>query len=136
MDPGWDPTAGFFSGLIVAGTVYIWCTKRSGPFRSLEVYVSAKFPRDGKRGTSELIHVAFVGKVKVVKHDLYFGLDICRRSWLRNFVFRIRDSCLRFMDATCKFLGLGQGTDPLYICLNHQLVGHYCSSVTNWASPV
>ena len=32
MDPGRDPTAGLFSGLIVAGTVYIWCTKRSGPF--------------------------------------------------------------------------------------------------------
>ena len=31
MDPGRDPTAGFFSGLIVAGTLNIWCTKRSGP---------------------------------------------------------------------------------------------------------
>ena len=101
-----------------------------------EAYVSAKFPSDGKCGTSGLAHAAFVGKVKVIKHDSYFGLDICRHSWLRNFVFRIRDSCLRFMDATCKFWGLEQGTDPLYICLNHQLAGHYFSLVTNWASPV
>ena len=33
MDPGRDPAAGLFSGLIVVGTVKIWCTKRSGPFR-------------------------------------------------------------------------------------------------------
>ena len=26
MDPGQDPTAGHFSGLIVVGTVNIWCT--------------------------------------------------------------------------------------------------------------
>ena len=31
IDPGWDPTAGLSSGLIVAGTVYLWCTKQSGP---------------------------------------------------------------------------------------------------------
>ena len=29
MDPGQDPTADFFSGLIVIGTVNICCTKRS-----------------------------------------------------------------------------------------------------------
>ena len=33
IDPGWDPTADLFSGLIVAGTVKIWCTKRSGPYQ-------------------------------------------------------------------------------------------------------
>ena len=33
MDPGRDPTAGLFSGLIVVSTVKIWCIKRSGPFR-------------------------------------------------------------------------------------------------------
>ena len=32
MDPGRDPTAGLFSGLIVIGTVNIRCTKRSGPY--------------------------------------------------------------------------------------------------------
>ena len=49
-----------------------------------EAYVSAKFPSDGKRGTSGLLRAMFGGKVKVIKHDLYFGLDIHRRSWLRN----------------------------------------------------
>ena len=29
MDPGRDPTAGLFTGLIVVGTVKIWCTRRS-----------------------------------------------------------------------------------------------------------
>ena len=49
-----------------------------------EYYVSAKFLSDGKHGRSGLLHAAFGGKVKVVKHDLYFGLDSRRRSWLRN----------------------------------------------------
>ena len=59
-----------------------------------EMYFSAKFPNDGKRRTSGLLHAAFLGKVNVIKHDSYFGLDIRRRSWLRNSVFRIRDLCL------------------------------------------
>ena len=56
------------------------------PFRShmmsprFEAYVSAKFPSDGKHGTSGLFHAAFGRKVKVIKHDSYFRLDICRRS--------------------------------------------------------
>ena len=94
-----------------------------------EVYASAKFLSDGKRGTSGLLQAAFGGKVKVIKHNSYFGLDI--HSWLRNL-------CLGVMDATCKFLGLGQGTDLLYfeaICPTSFEAGHYLSSVTNWASP-
>ena len=35
-----------------------------------------------KRGTNGLLQAEFGGKVKVVKHDSYFGLNI--RSWLRN----------------------------------------------------
>ena len=49
-----------------------------------EAYVSAKFPSDGKRRTSGFLLAMFGGKVKVIKHDSYFGLYICRRSWPRN----------------------------------------------------
>ena len=49
-----------------------------------EAYVSAKFLSDGKRGTSRLLHAAFEGKVRAIKYDLYFGLDIRRHSLLRN----------------------------------------------------
>ena len=52
--------------------------------------------------------------MKVIKHDSNFGLDVC--FWIRNLHLGIRDSCLRLWMSTCKFLGLGQGTDPLYIC--------------------
>ena len=48
-----------------------------------EVYVSAKFPSDGKCRTSGLLHAVFGGKVKVSKHDLYFALGIHKCSWLR-----------------------------------------------------
>ena len=42
MDPGRDPTAGLISVLIVAVTVNIWHTKRSGPFQYCCIqYVSA-----------------------------------------------------------------------------------------------
>ena len=54
-----------------------------------EAYVSAKFPSDGKRGISGLLQAAFGGKVKVIKHDSYFGLDIRRHSWLRNSYFEL-----------------------------------------------
>ena len=50
-----------------------------------EAYVSAKFPSDGKYGTSGILNAAFGRKVKVIKHDSYlgyafvdvFGLEIC-----------------------------------------------------------
>ena len=32
MDPSQDPTAAFSSGLIVAGSFDIWCTKQSSPY--------------------------------------------------------------------------------------------------------
>ena len=50
-----------------------------------KVYVSAKFPSDGKCRTSGLLHAVFGGKVQVIiKYDSYFGLDIDKCSWLRN----------------------------------------------------
>ena len=36
MDPGWNPTAGCLSGLIVIGTVNMWCTKAVG---YLSIYI-------------------------------------------------------------------------------------------------
>ena len=54
--------------------------------------------------------------MKVIKHDSNFGLDV--RIWVRNSYLGLGIHVFRVMDATCrcKFLGLGQGTDPLYIC--------------------
>ena len=49
MDPGRDPTAGLFSGLIVIGTVNIWCTKRSGLYR----YYSFLVMHEGKEEKRE-----------------------------------------------------------------------------------
>ena len=43
MDPGRDPTAGLFSGLIVVGTVKIWCTKQSGPFRYVHKLIATRY---------------------------------------------------------------------------------------------
>ena len=60
------------------------------PFRScmtssrFEAYISAKFPSDGNRGTSRLLNALLGGKVKVIKHDSYFGLGIRGHSWLRD----------------------------------------------------
>ena len=47
----------------------------------------------GSVGQAGLLRVAPGGKAKVIKRDLYFRLDIRRRSWLRNLflgLFRAR----------------------------------------------
>ena len=66
-------------------------------------------PSDGKQRTSGVLHLALGGKVKVIKHDQYIGLDV--RISVRNWCLG-----LGIHDATCRLLGLGQGTDPLHIC--------------------
>ena len=52
-------------------------------FSQFEAYISFKFLSDGK-GRPSGLHAAFGGKVNVIKHGSYFGLDIRRHSWLRN----------------------------------------------------
>ena len=56
-------------------------------FFRFEANVSAKFPSDGKRGTSGVLPAALGEKVKVIKHDSNFGLDV-------RICVRIKDSCL------------------------------------------
>ena len=46
MDPGRDPTSGFYSGLIVASTVNIWCTKQSDPIHSVVQHWLLAIDRD------------------------------------------------------------------------------------------
>ena len=52
------------------------------------MHFSAKFPSDGKLGTSEILHAVFGAKVKVIKHDLNLGLDV--RIWVRNSYLHVR----------------------------------------------
>ena len=41
-----------------------------------EADVSDKFPSDGNHGTSGVLNAVFGEKVKVIKHDSNFGLEV------------------------------------------------------------
>ena len=79
--------------ILYAGRLYVLLFRSRMMSSRLEAYISAKFSSDGK-AWGERISTCSIWRKRegVIKHNSYFGLDICGRSWLKEFVFRIRAS--------------------------------------------